>query len=163
MPSFDADGNLSYSGYTAEGFKIYYLSKNELNGVDETKKYVWINNPPLGVLKPLGDLKKDQIEKLKYFNDYELPDYKKDKYSGFFSRLSIFPTIRFDNYNLTNKFFDKIKPGVLLASNDALNRYGMTASISLNRKCLSAFCGFAFVVSVCITIVSPHVNIVQNL
>jgi Tol biopolymer transport system component len=134
MPAMDNNGNLCYSGYTSEGFKLFYLNKSELNQVDVSKKYVWIDNPPLGTDKPFGDLKKEQIEKLKNYDDFKIPDYPKEKYSGFFSRLSIYPTIRIDNYKLTNKFLDRIKPGVVLASNDVLNRYSLMASANFNRN-----------------------------
>lgn len=134
MPSLDNEGNLCYAGYIAEGYKIYFLSKANQSSIDSAKKYVWKNNPPLGEMKSLIGMEKDQADKLKNFNDYEIPVYNREKYSGFFSRLSIYPIIRFDNYNLTNKFLDRIKPGVLLASSDALNRYSMMASISMNRN-----------------------------
>lgn len=134
MPAMDNNGNLCFTGYTVDGFKLFLLKENERKQISSESKYVWIENPPLNKSIPLGDLSVGQIEKLKKYNDYQIPDYQKEKYSGFFSRLTIYPTIRIDNYNLTNKFLDRIKPGVILASNDVLNRYSMMASASVNRN-----------------------------
>ena len=58
----------------------------------------------------------------------------KTKYSGAFSSLSFFPFIRLDNYNTANTFWQKIKPGVYVASNDMLNRYSIFAGAALNIR-----------------------------
>ncbi len=134
MPSMDSEGNICYSGYTVSGFKLFIISPKEQANVNTADKYVWQNDPPLGKDKPLGDLTPQEISRLKNFNDYEIPDYPKEKYSGFFSKLAIYPTLRIDNYNLTNQFLDRIKPGVVLSSNDVLNRYSMFANLSVNRN-----------------------------
>lgn len=134
MPTINNDGAIAYSGYTADGFKIFLISKDEQSKVDSTKKYVWINNPPLEVDKPNGDIEKFNIAYLKNFNDNEIPEYQIDKYSGFFSKVSIIPFIRYDNYSTFNSGLDRVKPGVYLASSDILNRYSIFASASINRK-----------------------------
>ena len=84
--------------------------------------------------KPNGDIKQFDVETLKNFNDYETPDYEETKYSGAFSSLSFFPFIRLDNYNTANTFWQKIKPGVYVASNDMLNRYSIFAGAALNIR-----------------------------
>jgi Tol biopolymer transport system component len=134
MPAVNSNGDIVYSGYTSKGFKIFNLPKNEQSQVDTTKKYVWVNNPPIGESNPKGDLVKFDINRLKNFNDYETPDYKKEKYTGVFSKLTFFPLIRYDNYNTTNKIIDKIKPGLYVSSNDFLNRYSIFAGASINDR-----------------------------
>ncbi len=134
MPAINDDGKIAYSGYTTDGFKIFLISKDEQLKVDSTKKYVWFNNPPLEADKPNGDIEKFDVTSLKNFNDNQIPEYQIDKYSGFFSKLSIIPFIRYDNYSTFNSGLDRVKPGVYLASSDILNRYSIFASASINRK-----------------------------
>jgi hypothetical protein len=84
--------------------------------------------------KPNGDINQFDVASLKNFNDYEIPDYKEENYKGAFSTLTFFPFIRFDNYNTANSFWQKIKPGVYVASNDMLNRYSIFAGAALNIR-----------------------------
>jgi len=133
-PTVDAEGNIFYSGYTSGGFKIFSITKDEQQKVDESKKYVLVKNPPLDEDKPKGDLAKYNIGSLKNFNDYEIPKYDPQKYSGFFSRLSIIPFIRYDNYNTSNSDLDKIKPGLYFVSSDMLNRYSIFGGGAINKQ-----------------------------
>jgi Tol biopolymer transport system component len=134
MPSVRTDGNIAYAGYTSSGYKLFYITNDEQSRVDNTKKYEWISNPPLEQKIPNGDIQKFNLERLANFDDSETPDYEKSKYSGFFSKLTFFPRIRFDNYNTTNNFLEKLKPGVYVASNDVLNRYSLFAGGSINSR-----------------------------
>lgn len=134
MPSISDDGTILYSGYTSGGYKIFKITPEDQTKVQEKDQYIWINNPPLGTDKPKGDLANFDIDKLRNFNDYQVPDYKEEKYSGAFSRLSFFPFIRLDNYNTGNSFGERIKPGVYVSSSDMLNRYSLFAGGSINTR-----------------------------
>ncbi|MCX6168172.1 MAG: biopolymer transporter Tol [Ignavibacteriales bacterium] len=134
MPMVNANGDLVYSGYVADGYKIFLLPKDQSVQVDTTKKYVWIGNPPLGEDKPNGDIGNFKINALRNYDDKDLADYKPEKYSGFFSKLSIIPFIRYDNYNTSNSGLDRIKPGLYISSSDVLNRFSIFGGASLNRR-----------------------------
>ena len=134
MPTVNSNGDIIYSGYTAEGFKIFLINTKEQAEVDSTKKYVWQNNPPLDTDKPNVDIDKFNFNALRNFNDRETPDYTPEKYSGFFSKVSIMPFIRYDNYSTSSSGLDRIKPGVYVSSSDVLNRYSIFGSASVNRK-----------------------------
>jgi Tol biopolymer transport system component len=134
MPSVDKDGNILYSGYTSTGFKIFEISPEEERNVIPDKNYERVSNPPLGKDKPKGDLKNFDLAKLIHYNDRETPDYKVEPYSGVFSKMTFYPFIRFDNYNTTNNFFEKIKPGVYLSSSDMLDRYSLFAGADINSR-----------------------------
>ncbi len=134
MPVVNGEGDLLYTGYTSNGFKLFYETPAEQQTVDSTKKYVWTKNPPLGKDKPNGDVDKFNLQSLIHYDDYKLPDYKPEKYTGFFSRLSFYPFIRYDNYNTSNSFADRIKPGVYVSSSDYLNRYSLFAGGSINKR-----------------------------
>lgn len=134
MPTVSGDGTILYAGYTSTGYKIFKITSVEQGKVKPDEQYAWIGNPPLGTDKPKGDLANFDINKLKNFNDYEIPDYKAEKYGGAFSRLSFFPFIRFDNYNTGNSFYERIKPGAYVSSSDMLNRYSLFAGGSINAR-----------------------------
>lgn len=134
MPSMDSDGNVTYAGYTSSGYKIFYLSVEEQQKVIAANKYVWRNNPPLTDDKPNGDITNFNLNRLTNFNDYEISDFKAEKYSGVFTRLTFFPFLRYDNYNTSNKFTEKLKPGLYVSSNDMLNRYAIFAGGSINTR-----------------------------
>ena len=134
MPDVADNGDITYAGYTSTGYKIFYLKNEEKKEVSSSSSYLWRKNPPLDMSKPKGDIEQFDIASLKNFNDYETPEYTETKYSGAFSSLTFFPFIRFDNYNTENSFWQRIKPGLYVASNDMLNRYAIFAGAAINAK-----------------------------
>jgi len=134
MPDVDENGNIAYSGYTSSGYKIFFLKKEEVKNISIERSYVRKNNPPLNEDKPNGDVSKFDLKSLKYYNDYETPDCKSEKYSGAFSKMTFFPFLRYDNYNTSNKVAEKVKPGVYVTSSDMLNRYSLFAGASINSR-----------------------------
>ncbi|MDP3149158.1 MAG: biopolymer transporter Tol [Ignavibacteria bacterium] len=134
MPAVDEMGNIAYSGYTSSGYKIFLLKKDEQKDILPEQSYVRKNNPPIGEDKPNGDISQFDLNKLTHYNDSETPEYKPEKYSGAFSKLTFFPFLRYDNYNTSNKFMEKLKPGVYVTSSDMLNRYSLFAGASINSR-----------------------------
>ncbi|MBK6678793.1 MAG: PD40 domain-containing protein [Ignavibacteriales bacterium] len=134
MPAVDSAGNIVYAGYTSGGYKIFHLPLHDQSSVDQSKYYVKSDNPPLNSNKPVSEKVVYDWERLKKFNDYDYPDTTKTKYSGAFSRLSIFPFVRYDNYSTTNNVIEKIKPGLYVSSSDMLNRFSIFAGGSINLR-----------------------------
>jgi len=134
MPDVNSDGDILYAGYTSKGYKIFLLKADEASKVKPQFAYIKLNNPPLGKDKPNGDLTKAEVKKLRYFNDYQVPDYRPEKYSGTFTKMSFYPFVRYDNYNTSNKGIDKIKPGVYFTSTDMLNKYSIFGGASINKR-----------------------------
>ncbi|MFC2136094.1 biopolymer transporter Tol [Bacteroidota bacterium] len=134
MPSVNINGDIAYAGYNSYGYKIYRINKDQQAEVDPSKEYVWIDNPPLATEIPNGDIGNFNIRSLEHYDDTKIPDYESNKYSGFFSRISFFPYLRFDNYNISDSWLDKFKPGLYVASSDYLNRYSLFAGGSVNRN-----------------------------
>jgi len=133
MPTVDSTGNIIYAGYNSHGYQIYKLDAEEQSNVDDSKKYVWVNNPPIGDDKPNGDINNFKLNDLVNYDDTKV-EYSSKPYSAFFSRMTFFPFIRFDNYNLTNDPLDKVKPGVYITSSDYLNRYSIFGAFSINKR-----------------------------
>ncbi len=134
MPSIDSAGNILYSGYTSTGFKIFEITPKQEAEVNPGKSYVWVNNPPLDHDRPKGDLVKFDLARLQNYNDYKVPDYKIHPYTGTFTKMTFYPFLRYDNYNTSNNFFDKLKPGVYVSSSDMLDRYALFAGASINAR-----------------------------
>ncbi|MFH1526177.1 MAG: biopolymer transporter Tol [Bacteroidota bacterium] len=134
LPAIDSNGQIVYSGYTSTGYKIFSLSSEQSVAVDSEKNYLQSTKTSSEGSRVKGDLTSSNIDYLKNFNDYNLPEYEPKKYSSFFSRMSFFPFIRWDNYVTSNKGIDKIKPGVYFTSSDYLNRYSLFGGISINKK-----------------------------
>ncbi|NWF49515.1 MAG: biopolymer transporter Tol [Ignavibacteriaceae bacterium] len=134
MPSVDGSENLVYAGYTSTGYKIFFIDSADQKNVDPEKKYVWLKNPPLDKSTPNGDISNFNINSLRDFQDKNVTQKQSDKYSGAFTKISFFPFLRYDNYNTTNKFLEKLKPGVYLSSSDMLNRYAIFAGGSINSR-----------------------------
>ncbi len=134
MPAVSSNGDILYSGYTSTGYKIFHVIPEQQEKVIAGKDYIWLNNPPLDVYSTNGDIAALNINRLKDFNDYDIPDYDEEPYTGVFSKLTFFPFLRYDNYNTSNKFLEKLKPGLLVTSSDMLNRYALFAGGSINSR-----------------------------
>lgn len=134
MPAEDLNGNIVYAGYNSTGYKIFQMLNTEQQKVDKNKSYVRVENPPLNGDLPKGDISNFDISHLKNFDDKKLDDIQPEKYTGKFSKLTFYPFIRIDNYNTSNSFFEKLKPGLYVSSSDMLNRYSIFAGASINSK-----------------------------
>jgi hypothetical protein len=134
MPAVNPDGNISYAGYTSGGYKIFELTEKEAGKVNPDKRYLESPNAPLNQTKRLGDFSDEEFKKYINYNDHQLPDNERTKYSSAFTKLTVLPFIRYDNYNTSNSAIDKIKPGVYVASSDMLNRYALFAGGSINTR-----------------------------
>lgn len=134
MPTIDERGDIVYSGYNSSGYKIFKLDYENREKVDPSKKYIRLNNPPLDTSNPNGDIENFKINALRNFDDYKYPDQDAKDYSGFFSKLTFFPFIRYDNYNPQTSGIDKLKPGLYLTSSDVLNRYSFFAGGAINTS-----------------------------
>ncbi len=134
MPTINRQGDILYSGYTDTGFKIFKITPQQEEKVIPGKSYIWQHDPPLGYDKPKGDLKNFDLAKLIHYNDYKTPDYKIEPYTGAFTKMTFYPFLRYDNYNTTNNFFEKLKPGVYLSSSDMLDKYDLFAGGDVNSR-----------------------------
>ncbi len=134
MPTVDSTGNIVYAGYNSHGYQIYKLDNSVQKTVDVTKKYLWLANPPLGKDKPNGDINNFDIARLKNYDDTKV-EYESKPYTGFFTKMTFFPFVRFDNYNTgDNTMLDKFKPGVYFTSSDYLNRYSLFGAVAINKR-----------------------------
>ena len=134
MPDVNENGDIVYSGYTSTGYKILYLRSDSEKEITTAMSYQWKANPPIGTDKPNGDINNFDVEALRNYDDYDVKVDNEKKYTGVFSNLTVYPFIRIDNYNLSNNFAERIKPGAYVTSSDMLNRYSIFAGADINSR-----------------------------
>ena len=134
MPDVDEKGNIVYAGYTSTGYKIFYLPADSIKEITSEMSYQWRSDPPLSEDKPNGDINNFDLNALQHYDDYNVKVDNEKSYTGVFSNLTFYPYIRIDNYNLSNNFAERIKPGVYVTSSDMLNRYSIFAGGDINSR-----------------------------
>ena len=142
MPWADDKGNLVFSSFESTGYKI-----NKLNSYTSLDSSIILHSavyaPPERVLQKYAsengsnssnNKNKFDWEKLRNFNDKNVPQKEYTSYKNVATPLFFIPVIRFDNYTKSGKFADIIKPGVYFFSSDVLGRMGIFGGASVNRK-----------------------------
>ncbi|MBE2255202.1 MAG: PD40 domain-containing protein [Ignavibacteria bacterium] len=138
MSSVDNNGNLVYSSYETDGYKIS-LYNNYSNSFDKNivaykrfpkliEKYASTDS-----LTSEGKNNFNWVE-LREFDDSKIPDYKSKPYSNQFTQLSFFPVLRYDNYTEGNSFLDDLKPGLYIYSDEMLSRFSIFGGASINKR-----------------------------
>ena len=136
-PEVSRQGDVAFSSYTSTGFKISLLKNpadlaitpqhdvprwllNKLNRVDGN---------PVAVFTPAGGTVKVAPD-----DTSKLAPLKARPYSNTFTRLTIIPILRVDNYNPHNKGIDIIRPGFYFTSSDVLDRLSLFGGAVINRQ-----------------------------
>ncbi|MGD0337422.1 MAG: biopolymer transporter Tol [Bacteroidota bacterium] len=141
MPSVNASGDIAYTSYTSGGFKLALLSDgmkprptpilfvkydNALPYFTHKDLLASLERHPTGNAMPWKSLRE--------FTDDNIPPVESREYKNTFSSLSFFPVLRFDNYNTKNAGIDIVKPGIYIASNDVLDRFGLQGFAFINTR-----------------------------
>lgn len=131
MPSINHKGEIVYAGYTSTGYKIFTFSNYDTLDFNQIPAYYY----------KLFDIPPDKRSngnfdwrRLSNFDDTQHPDFEIAKYRGTFTKLSVIPFVRFDNYSQTAKGFELLKPGIYFYSSDILNRSEMFGSAAINSR-----------------------------
>lgn len=137
MPSIDNKGNIAFTTYKSDGFKIAYLknflekNKSDFGHYKAPDKLV----PKYSSLDTTGGKEnKYDWKYLRNFNDDDVNKLESKNYKSIFNQLSIFPVLRFDNYTKDNNFLDAIKPGIYLYSDELMTRFSIFGGFAINRK-----------------------------
>lgn len=141
MPSVNASGDIAYSSYTSDGFKLFLFSRgakprsNALLFVNYDNALPYFTHDIfLASLEKHPSVNSVPWKSLREFDDSNLPAVEPLAYKNTFTSLSFFPVLRFDNYNTKNAGIDIVKPGVYIASNDVLDRFGLFGSAAINTR-----------------------------
>ncbi len=95
MPAVNFKGELVYSGYTSTGYKIFLIDDFDDKDFSDIPSYDY------RIFKVDADKRlngKFNWEALRNFDDTQIPNFEIKKYSASFTKLSIIPFFRYDNY-----------------------------------------------------------------
>ncbi|MEE9187142.1 MAG: biopolymer transporter Tol [Bacteroidota bacterium] len=146
MPSLSPGGDLVYASYRSTGYKIALLKnpksldfsghqyiKREGQERESRPALVLAEAPqnPRRVSASDGIL---DWSELRNYDDAEPPKPVRRKYRNTFTSISLFPLVRFDNYNRKNSGIDQIKLGFYFASGDVIDKLNLFGSAALNKR-----------------------------
>ncbi len=136
MPSVN-ENVLVYASYQSSGYKIAQYS--DLAPVDESKHYIagepgWFDESIHAAYNPGTDASGIDWNRLRNYNDRDVPEYDSDNYSSVFTNTMLVPLIRFDNYIPERGFTDMIKPGLYMMTRDILEHHALFAGATINRR-----------------------------
>jgi Tol biopolymer transport system component len=137
MPSVDGNGNLTYSSFEPTGYKIALLN----NFTEQDPSALGEYNKPSRLIEKylitdstsaVGN--KFDWNKLKNFNDKELPEYEVKPYTSQFTPLQFYPVIRYDNYIEDRDFLDAMKIGMYFFSDEVLGKFSVFGGALINAE-----------------------------
>lgn len=138
MPTVDTSGNLAYAAYTSTGYKIALLKNFQEKDPESLGAY---KRPDKRVEKyaredTLSAGSRFDWKDLNSYNDKNIPKLSSKPYKSQFTSLSFIPVIRFDTYQRPDKFnfFEAIKPGIYVYSNEMMSRLSFFAGAAMNIK-----------------------------
>jgi len=129
MPSVNQNGELVFSTFVAEGYKIAQLKNPQPLPAGQTRYLTYASN---GV-KPAstngnGALASLDLRGIKHgaYNDSKTPDYNVQRYRGHYTAVSFLPRLTFD-YGTT-------KIGSYFYSGEMLDKYSFIGGFAVNRS-----------------------------
>lgn len=127
MPSINAQGELAFSSFVAEGYKIALL-KNPQPLAPEVTTYFPASREQVQLASNNGNHSVYDVSAIKHgaYDDRTLPDYQTKSYRNQYTAISILPLVRRD-YGTT-------KLGSYFYSSDMLDKYTFIGGVAANRK-----------------------------
>ncbi|MCG8605843.1 biopolymer transporter Tol [bacterium] len=127
MPSVNKNGDLVFSLFTADGYKISML-RNPQAIAESHSRYHVSRNGGVKLASSENAIPAAMVEKISLNNvdDSKLPDLKARPYKSHYSPISFLPRIMID--------YGTVKAGTYLYSSDVLDKYGFLAGFDLNRR-----------------------------
>ncbi len=129
MPSMNSRNQLTFATYTSSGYKIALLDSFAAHNFVEATYAKEENTTPA-----FASAANINWEKIRSFDDATIPETKPKAYKNIFTSMTLFPFVRFDNYNEKAKGFELVKPGIIFVSNDVLDKYGLFGGAAMNTR-----------------------------
>lgn len=125
-PSVNREGELLFSLFTSDGYKIALLEKPRAIDDEKSGYLTYRNGQTLASASEA--VPASVIEKInhKNYDDSRLPEYKVEPYSNHYSSLAYLPRVMLD--------YGTVKVGSYLYSYDALNKFGFLAGFDVNKR-----------------------------
>lgn len=126
MPSVAQDGDLLFSLFTSDGYKIARLENPQPLNESESKYLAHRNDLKLASVQ--NSVPKSVVEEISAPNldDSKLPDYQVKSYKNHYSPITFLPRLMID--------YGTLKAGAYFYSYDVLNKYGFLAGFDANRR-----------------------------
>jgi Tol biopolymer transport system component len=126
MPSVNAKGELVFSTFVAEGYKIAYL-QNPQPLQRELTQYPAYPENKVELAYSNGNLANIDVSNIKHaaYDDSKLPDFQVKPYRGHYTSVAILPRLTFD-YGTT-------KLGSYFYSSEMLDRFNFIGGVAANR------------------------------
>ena len=127
MPSVNQKGELVFSTFVAEGYKIAHLENPEDLQVEHVR-YLSFLKEEIKLASNDGSLDGVNLNDIKYtaYDDSKIPDYEIKPYKREFTSISILPRLLID--------YGTIKLGTYLTAGDMLGKYSFIAGIAANTR-----------------------------
>ena len=139
LPAVDSAGDLAFVLYKSSGFKIAYLDQPKPLALgakppipDWITKKSNLSNGALGAVPTYALELQNAAAESRTTPAAAISDPK--PYRNTFTRLTIIPLLRVDNYNPRNKGIDVLRPGFYFTSGDMLNRLSLFGGAVINRQ-----------------------------
>ena len=139
LPSLNRSGDIAFVSYKSTGFKIALLQQPKPIRVAASLPVPgWItskSNLANGTLTSVPTYALQTQTATTPAIPTPAPTISDPKpYRNSYSRLSIIPILRVDNYNPRNKGIDILRPGFYFTSSDMLNRLSLFGGAVINRQ-----------------------------
>lgn len=139
LPALNNEGDIAFATYTSSGYKIAYLRQPKpLTLASNLAMPEWITkkfNRVDGNVNSVATRAAEARRAEGVGTSNSLPSSADPKpYRNTFTRLSIIPVLRVDNYNPRNKGIDVIRPGFYFYSNEMLDRFSLFGGAVINRQ-----------------------------
>ncbi len=127
MPSVNRNGELAYSSFTSDGYKIARLSQLAKIDPQNSHSLTQSNGVKLASAgKNLPPYLRKQVGARRDYDDKQIPEYEVNSYKSQYSSLAFLPRAMLD--------YGTLKLGTYLYSYDVLNKYGFLAGFDINSR-----------------------------
>ena len=129
MPSVSSTGELVFSSFVSEGYKIAHLKNPQPLPAEQTRYLTYKDEAvKLAAANGNGALADLDVSRIKHtaYDDSKLPDYPTKPYSGHYTAVSFLPRLAFD-YGTT-------KLGGYFYSGDMLDKINFIGGAAMNRR-----------------------------
>jgi len=125
MPSVNAAGEIAFSRFTSDGFKVALLEKPQ--PIDESRSRYLTSKDDMHLASANNAVPETLIEPINHqnYDDTRVPNYTVQPYKNHYSAISFLPRVMID--------YGTVKVGTYLYSYDVLNKYGFLAGFDINR------------------------------
>jgi hypothetical protein len=136
MPTVNAAGDVAFASYTSSGFKLNLLQHPAPQNFASASYLPKPGRPLASLTGANADLPQNRFDfqKLRSYNDDNLPAPESKPYKNIFTSLSLIPFLRIDNYNTKSAGLDFLKPGLYFTSGDVVNKLSMFGGAAINSS-----------------------------